>query len=151
MSLAASIIPGNPVRVACDLTSAQIAACAHALEVSRDGRYRLAEMSVDDTLALRELTTLIDRFRVLAGHGAHDTVQLSAAHLVLLSDVVSDFMAAQVEADVVHPESRPHLAAAATLVDPLADLAREALQVALDDLPEVDIDDSQFDCLLGDA
>ena len=149
MILAGSVIPGKPVRVACDLTSAQIAACAHALEVHRDGRYRLAEMSVDDALDLRELTGLIDRFQTLSGHGAHDTVQLTAAHVVQVSDVIRDFVAAQALAEKVHPESRPHVAAARSLVDPLADLARDALQAAFDDLPEVDVDHSGFDSLLG--
>lgn len=148
--LVASIIPGNPVRVACDLSSAQIAACAHALTIDRDARYRLAELSVDDTLALRDLTALIDRFRTLTGHGAHDTVQLTAAHLVQLSDVIAEFAAVQAETEKVHPESRKHLAAARGLVDPLAELAGEALQVALDELPEVDVDHSGFDSLLGD-
>jgi len=149
MMLAGSIIPGNPVRVACDLTATQIAAGAHALRLSRDDRYRLAEMSVDDTLALRELTVLIDRFEMLSSHGAHDTVHLTAAQLVQLSEVMRAFVAAQAETDMVHPESRTHLAGAATLVDPLAELARDALKVALEDLPDVDIDQSDFDSLLG--
>ena len=149
--LTASVIPGNPVRVACDLSSAQIAACTHALVIHRAGRFRLAEMSVDDTLALRDLTGLIDRFEILQSHGAHDTVQFTAGHLVQVSDVVRDFVVAQGEVDTVHPESRPHLATAAGLVDPLADLAAEALRVAMDGLPEVVIDDSDFDALLDDS
>lgn len=153
VAIGGSIILGNPVRVACDLTSVQISAVVHALGVHRDGRYRLAEMSVDDTLALRELTALIDHFLVLAGHGAHDTVQLTAAHLVQLSDVMRGFVVSQSEAEVVHPESRSHVAAAASLVDPLADLAREALQAAFAGLPEIDGDDDprRFDTLLGDS
>jgi hypothetical protein len=149
MMLAGSVIPGNPVRVACDLTATQIAAAAHALSVFRGERYRLAEMSVDDTLNLRELTILVDRFEMLSGHGAHDTVHLTAAQLVQLSDVMRAFMVAQAETDVVHPESRPHLAGAASLVEPLAELARDALKAALDDLPDVEMDDSEFDSLLG--
>lgn len=147
--LVGSVIPGNPVRVACELTSAQIAACAHALIAFRSARYRLAEMSVDDTLALRDLTGLIDRFEMLSSHGAHDSVQLTAAHVVLLGDVLRDFVATQGEVDTVHPESRPHLPAAASLVDPLAELAREALQAALEELPEVEVDPTDFDSLLG--
>jgi hypothetical protein len=144
-----TIIPGNPVRVAFDLTAHQIAACAHVLGREREGRYRLAEMSVDDVLALRDLTVLIDRFELLSSHGAHDQVQLTAAHVVRLSDVVRDFMLAQAETDVVRPDSRPHLATAGGLVDPLADLAHEALQAAMADLPELEIDPDGFDSLLG--
>jgi hypothetical protein len=147
--LVSSIIPGDPVRVACDLTAAQIAACAHALRADRAGRFRNAEMSVDDTLALRELTTLIDRFDGLAGHGAHDTVQLNAAHLVQLRDGVREFVLACGEADAVTEESRAHLPAAAALIDPLSDLAEQAVEAALANPPAVELDDSDFDRLLG--
>jgi hypothetical protein len=148
--LVSSIIPGNPVQVACDLTAAQIAACGHALRVEREGRFRLAEMSADDTLALRELTAVVDLFEVLAAHGAHDTVTLSAARLMSLGEAVRGFVVSRSDADVVTSEDREHLPAAAGLVDPLADLAQDALQAALSELPDVDLDDGIFDSLLGD-
>ena len=148
--LVSSIIPGNPVQVACDLTSAQIAACGHALRVEREGRFRLAEMSTDDTLALRELTAVVDLFEVLALHGAHDTVTLSAARLMAVGEAVRGFVVSRSDADVVTSEDRKHLPAAAGLVDPLADLAQDALQAALSELPDVDVDDDMFDSLLGD-
>src|SRR4051812_14018890 len=115
--LMSSIIPGDPVQVACDLTSAQIAACAHALRADRGARFRNAEMSVDDTLALRDLTALVDRFEIMASHGAHDTVMLTAAHLVQLRDAVRDFVVACGESDAVTEESRAHLPVAAALID----------------------------------
>jgi hypothetical protein len=148
--LVSSIIPGNPVHVACDLTAPQIAACGHALRLEREGRFRNAEMSTDDTLALRELTAIVDLFEILAGHGAHDTVTLTAARLMQLSDAVRTFVVVQSDADAVTGESREHLPVAAGLVDPLADLAQDALQAALGDLPDLEIDDSMFDELLGD-
>ena len=148
--LVSSIIPGNPVHVACDLSAAQIAACGHALRLEREGRFRNAEMSVDDTLALRELTAIVDLFEILTGHGAHDTLTLTAARLMQLSDAVRTFVVVQSDADVSTSESREHLPAAASLVDPLSDLAQEALQAALGDLPDVEIDDRMFDSLLGD-
>jgi hypothetical protein len=147
--LVSSIIPGNPVYVACDLTAPQIAACGHALRFEREGRFRNAEMSTDDTLALRELTAIIDLFEILASHGAHDTVTLTAARLTQLSDAVRTFVVTQSDADAVSSDSRLHLPAAAGLVDALSDLAHEALQAALGDMPEIEIDDSMFDELLG--
>jgi hypothetical protein len=149
MMLVSSIIPGDPVQVACDLTAAQIAACAHALRADRASRFRNAEMTADDTVALRGLTTLVDRFEALAGHGAHDTVQLTAAHLVQLRDAIREFVVACGESDAVTEESRSHLPAAAALIDPLSDLAEQAMQAALATLPEVALDDSDFDRLLG--
>jgi hypothetical protein len=148
--LLSSIIPGNPVQVACDLSAAQIAACGHALRTVREWRFRTSELSIDDTLALRELTTVIDRFEQLEGHGAHDTVQVSAARLVLISDAVRDFVVATAESDAVTEASRTHFAVAAALVDPLGDLAQQALQVALADLPQAELSDADFDALLGD-
>ena len=148
--LVSSIIPGNPVQVACDLTAAQIAACGQALRVEREGRFRLAEMSTDDTLALRELTAVVDLFEVLASHGAHDTVTLSTARLIAVGEAVRGFVVSRSDADLVTSEDREHLPAAAGLVDPLADLAQDALQAALSELPDVDVDDGMFDSLLGD-
>lgn len=148
--LVSSIIPGNPVQVACDLTAAQIAACGHALRVEREGRFRLAEMSTDDTLALRELTAIVDLFDVLAAHGAHDTVTLSTARLMALGEAVRHFVVTRSDADAVTSEDREHLPAAAGLVDPLADLAQDALHAALSELPDVEIDDGMFDSLLDD-
>jgi hypothetical protein len=148
--LVSSIIPGNPVSVACDLTAAQIGACRHALGVEREGRFRNAEMTVDDTLALRELTAIIDLFDLLSSHGAHDTVTLSTARLMTLGDAVRAFVVAQSDADASTSDARAHLPAAAALVDPLSDLAQDALQAALGEGPELELDDDAFDSLLGD-
>jgi len=147
--LLSSIIPGSPVQVACDLSAAQIAACGHVLRTVRDWRFRTAELTIDDTLTLRELTTVVDRFDLLESHGAHDTLQLTAARLVLLSDAVREFVVAVSDADAVTSDSRAHLPAAAGLVDPLGDLAEQALQAALADQPEAELSDSDFDALLG--
>ena len=148
--LLSSIIPGNPVEVTCDLTATQIAACGHALHSVRDWRFRTSELTIDETLALRELTTLIDRFAQLESHGAHDTLRVSAGRLVLLSDAVREFVVTVGDADAVTEASRAHLPAAAALVDPLSDLAQQALQAALAELPEAELSDADLDALLGD-
>ena len=50
-------LDGQPVVLACfDLAEADVAAAAHAVAAARTERYRNTEMSVDDVLAMRELT-----------------------------------------------------------------------------------------------
>lgn len=143
-----TIIPGSPASVAFDLSTVQFAACAHALRAGRDVRFRLAEMTADDVVALRELTGAIDAFDAQEASGAHDTVQLTAARLLLVSDAVSAFVAAQAVAEVSTEDDRRHLRVAAELSEPLAELAARALAAALGDLPDVEVDDDAFDALL---
>lgn len=144
-----TIIPGSPASVAFDLSTEQFAACAHVLRAGRDVRFRLAEMSADDTLNLRELTAAIDAFDAQSASGAHDTVQLTAARLLLVAEATRDFVIDRGEADATTEDDRRHLPVAAGLVDPLADLAARALAAALGEPPEVDIEDDAFDALLG--
>ena len=60
-------LDGNPVVYACfDLAPEQIAAVAHAVAATAGERFRVTEMSADDVLELRELTTLADELGELA-------------------------------------------------------------------------------------
>lgn len=144
-----TVLPGNPASVAIELTAAQIAACAHALGEARTVRFRLAEMSTDDVVALREVTAAIDALESEVAHGEAASVVLTAARLLLVADAVRDFVVALGEAELVTEAARLHGRTAAGLVDPLSELAARALTSALEDLPEAELDDDAFDALLG--
>jgi len=150
--LQSTVLPGHPARVAIELTAAQIAASAHALHLSRDGRFRLAEMTADDAVTLREVTAAVDALDAEAGHGEAATVVLSAARLLLLAAATRELAEHAAQADVVREADHLHGRVAAGLVDPLADLAQRALASALDeegaDDDEPHWDDDALDALL---
>lgn len=148
--LRGTVLPGNPASVAVDLSPVQITACAHAMNASRDARFRLAEMTTDDVVALRDLTAAIDALEAEVAHGEAATVVLIAARLLLLATAVRELVERNAELELITEADLRHGRVAAELIDPLADLAAEALASALADLPdgEDELDDDAFDALL---
>jgi hypothetical protein len=99
--------------------------------VARTERYRLTEMSVDDVLAMRELTALADDLDHLARLPGACTVVLRPARLTAFRGALEDFVTARDDADWVRESDAEHLPAARRLLFPLADLAADALRAAL--------------------
>ena len=116
------------VEVTFDLTPAQAAAAAHALRVVRDARYRTAELSADDVLAMRELTSLADELAELGSAAGADHVRASVARLGALRSALEQFAAAAHLEREGDGEARPIVY---TLVDEIADLHAEAVRAAL--------------------
>ena len=123
---------GNGVTACFDLTEAEIACVAHAVNVSRTEQFRNEELSADGVLAMRELTALADQLTALAGHHSACTVQMSPARLVALRDTLSAFVDHRDEAGFTRDEDREAYATATALAAPLADLAADVLRAALD-------------------
>jgi hypothetical protein len=125
-------LDGAPVVLACfDLSDADLAAAAHAVAAARTERYRLAEMTTDDVLAMRELTAVADDLDALARVPGASTVVLRPARLTVFSAALEDFVASRDAADWVREEDAEHLPAARRLLFPLADIAGEAVRAAL--------------------
>src|SRR6185312_13435432 len=98
-------LDGNPVVYACfDLAPEQIAAAAHAVAATAGERFRVTEMSADDVLELRELTTLLD--------------------------ALSAFVESREQAEWVREEDRKPLALGRELLYPLEQLSAEATRTA---------------------
>ncbi len=147
--LIGTVLPGNPASVAVEMSSGQIAASAHALGAARTARFRLAEMTADDVVALRSLTAAVDALDAEAAHGEAATVVFTAARLLLVADAVRELVVAHGESEVVTDAWRQHGRTAAELIDPLADLAARALSSALEELPDGEqLDEDAFDALL---
>jgi len=123
-------LDGNPVVYACfDLAPEQIAAAAHAVAATAGERFRVTEMSADDVLELRELTTLADELGELTSGAS--TVVLRPARLATLLDALSAFVESREQAEWVREEDRKPLALGRELLYPLEQLSAEATRTAL--------------------
>src|SRR5687767_5187466 len=103
----------SSVEVTFDLTPQQAGAAAHALGVIRESRYRTAEMSADDVLAMRDMTSLADELTELAAAGGTDHVRASVARLGALRSSLEEFAAAEHLERVGDAEARPFVFALA--------------------------------------
>jgi hypothetical protein len=115
-----------------DLSDDEIAAVARAVDTSRTEQFRHEELSIDDVVAMRELTALADQLTALAGYGSAVTVELSPARLVALRTELHRFVEQRDEAGFTRDEDRDAYAVAMALAAPLADLSAETLRAALD-------------------
>ena len=117
------------VEVTFDLTPQQAGAAAHALGVVREARYRTAELSTDDVLAMRDMTSLADELTELVAAGGADHVRATVARLGTLRSALEEFAAAEHLERVGDAAARPLVFA---LADAIADLHAEAVRAALD-------------------
>jgi len=120
------------VEVTFDLTPPQAAAAAHALRVVREARYRTAELSTDDVLAMRDMTSLADELSELAAAGGADHVRATVARLGALRSALEEFAANEHLERDGDADARPLVFA---LADHVADLHVEAVRAALDGVP----------------
>jgi hypothetical protein len=123
---------GDGVTACFDLTEAEVACVAHAVNVSRTEQFRNQELSADDVVNMRELTALADQLTALAGHRSACTVEMSPARLVALRDTLSAFVEHRDEAGFTREEDREAYATAMALAAPLGDLAADTLRAALE-------------------
>lgn len=116
------------VSVVVDLTPPQVDAALHALRIVREARYKLHEIAIDDVLALREMTGLVDELAEVVGGDGIARFQVTVARLGILCDGLRQFTAGEHlerEGDgVAHP-------VAWELLDALQDLHADAVHAAL--------------------
>lgn len=130
---------GTPVcNVSFDLSAEQLKAAARAAESIRLERHRNHELSTDDVLALRELTSISDELHTLADHGAHATLVLPLARFVALHDALSEWVHAADERGWMREEDAEIHPFVAALVDPMASLRADALHAVLGDSADDD-------------
>jgi hypothetical protein len=112
-----------------DLSETEIAASAHAVGATAGERFRVPELSADQVLELRELTTLADELRELTGGAG--TVVMRPARLSAYRDAVIAFVESRDEAEWNREEDREHLAPLRALAYQLEQLSAEAVRAAL--------------------
>ncbi len=123
---------GDPVVLAgFDLPGIESGAAAHAVAAVSLERYRVAEMTADDVLAMRELTALTDQLAELAREEPLQHVEMRPARLTALRDALAEFVEGRESAEYVREEDREPLAVLRPLLWPLDELCTRALQAAL--------------------
>jgi hypothetical protein len=126
----------EPIVLACfDLGGEEIAAASRAVAAVAAERFRLADMSVDDVLELRELTALADELADQDPQPGLRTLVLRPARLSALRDSVARFIETRDEGEWIREEDREPLAHLRGLLAPLEDLCAEALRAALSPTP----------------
>ena len=111
-----------------DLAPEQAGAAAHAVRVIRDVRYRTAEMSADDVLAMREMTSLADELGEREALSGRSHVTATVARLGVLRGALEEFASAE------HLEREGDAAArpvVVSIVDAVADIHADAVHAAL--------------------
>src|SRR3954469_14797580 len=104
-------LEGEPIVRACfDLGGEQTAAASHAVAANAAERFRLADMSVDDVLELRELTALADELADQDPQPGMRTLVLRPARLSALRDSVARFIETRDEGEWLREEDREPLA-----------------------------------------
>src|SRR3954470_22145595 len=122
-------LEGEPIVLACfDLGGAEITAAAHAVAAMATERFRLADMSVDDVLELRELTALADELADQDPQPGMRTLVLRPARLSALRDSGARCVETRDEREWIREEDREPLAHLRPLLVPLEDLCAEALR-----------------------
>jgi hypothetical protein len=111
-----------------DLAPDQAGAAAHAVRVIRDVRYRTAELSADDVLAMRDMTSLADELGELQALDGRSHVRATVARLGVLRGALEEFAGAQHLERDGDAEARPMVFA---LAEAIADLHADAVHAAL--------------------
>ena len=111
-----------------DLAPDQAGAAAHAVRVVRDIRYRTAVLSVDDVLAMRDMTSLADELGELELLDGRSHVRATVARLGVLRGALEQFATAEHLEREGDAEARPVVF---SLVDSVGDLHAEAVHAAL--------------------
>ena len=114
-----------------DLADEEISASVHAVTATASERYRLAELSVDDVLELRELTTLTDELGDLLLRPGISTHAMRPSRLNAWRDALTHFVESRDNAEWMREEDRKPLAAVRGLLWPLGDLCADAMRAAL--------------------
>jgi hypothetical protein len=118
-----------------DLAEEEVRASAHAVRAVSEERFRMSDMSADDVLQLRELTSLADELGEPAPPGAIRMLVFSPARLNLLRDALTTFARSRADAEWIRGDDREPLARVRELLPGLTELSEDALRSALSPAP----------------
>jgi hypothetical protein len=123
---------GTPVcNVAFDLSREQLRAAAHACAEMMIERHRGATLDVDGVLALRELTSVRDELDHLADQGGHARLIMPLARFIVLHDALDEYVTSRGARDWQRNADRAALPVVAAMLEPMAELRREAVAATL--------------------
>lgn len=114
-----------------DLADEEVRASSNAVRATVDERFRMSELSGDDVVKLRELTSLADELGEPGPDGAIRTLVFSPARLILFRDALASFVQSRDESEWIREEDRESLVRIRELLPALRQLSEEALGAAL--------------------
>jgi hypothetical protein len=125
-------LDGEAVVLACfDLAAEEIAGSAQAVRVTAAERFRMASMSTDDVLELRELTALADELADLVREPGMRSIVMRPARLNAWRDALTHFVESRDDAEWTREDDRKSLPLVRELLWPLGDLCADAMRAAL--------------------
>ncbi len=124
---------GSPVcNVAFDLSAEQLRAAAHGAGEIRTERHRGQELSTDDVLALRALTSVVDELDVLSAAAGHATMTMPLARMVALHDALDEWVRTRTDRGWLREADEEAHPVVAALLSPMGSLRADAVRATLD-------------------
>jgi len=124
---------GSPVcNVVFDLSAEQLRAAAHGAGEIRTERHRGLELSTDDVLALRALTSVVDELDVLAAASGHATMTMPLARMVALHDALDEWVRTRTERGWLREADEEAHPLVAALLAPMGSLRADAVRATLE-------------------
>jgi hypothetical protein len=125
------------IDVTLELSAAELNAAAHGVRLVVEERYRIAALeSVDEILAMRELTSLADELTALGAPGAINRLTLTVAGIGRLRTALEDFAESRADGAIREGDAEA-LPLVYPLIDGVADAHGDAMRAALDDSVEL--------------
>jgi hypothetical protein len=124
---------GTPVcNTAFDLSADQLRAAAHAAAEIRTERHRGHELSTDDVLALRDLTSVVDELDALAGSSGHTTMTMPLARMAALHDALDEWVRTRTDRGWLREADEDAHPILAALLPPMGSLRADAVRAVLE-------------------
>jgi hypothetical protein len=124
---------GSPVcNVAFDLSAEQLRAAAHAAGEIRTEGHRGQELSTDDVLALRALTSITDELDALSAASGHATMTMPLARMVALHDALDEWVRTRTDRGWLREADEDAHPIVAALLAPMGSLRADAVRATLD-------------------
>jgi hypothetical protein len=123
---------GSPVcNAAFDLSAEQLHAAAHAAGEIRTERHRGQELTTDDVLALRALTSVVDELDGLASAAGHTTMTMPLARMAALHDALDEWVRTRTDRGWLREADEEAHPIVAALLAPMGALRADAVCATL--------------------
>ncbi len=115
-----------------DLSADQLHAAAHAAGEIRTERHRGQELSTDDVLALRSLTSVVDELDALSAASGHTTMTMPLARMASLHDALDEWVRTRMDRGWLREADEAAHPVVAAMLAPMGALRADAVHATLD-------------------
>jgi len=124
---------GTPVcNVAFDLSADQLRAAAHGAGEIRTERHRGQDLTTDDVLALRALTSVVDELGALSAATGHATMTMPLARMVALHDALDEWVRSRTDRGWLREADEEAHPVVVAMLAPMGALRADAVRATLD-------------------